>query len=151
MLVVLGFKGFLRTPCGIERRHKTIANMMTDPTTFLVRQIEHRQSVLIVDTIEWTLVMTVFFSDAGCIGLQGFLEDPMWSRASPQDRNSSCHCQYDDISEYFSVKADRASSILIVETLEWTIMPLIQPLAFDSFFSMLCIVLTLSPYLQYVQ
>ena len=86
MLVVLGFKGFLRTPCGIERRHKTIANMMTDPTTFLVRQIEHRQSVLIVDTIEWTLVMTVFFSDAGCIGLQGFLEDPMWSRASSQDK-----------------------------------------------------------------
>ena len=98
-----------------------------------------------------------FFSDAGCIGLQSFLEDPMWSRASPQDKNSICHCQYDDLSEYFSIKADRASSILIVETIERTIVPLIQPLAFtcsDSyhwFFSMLCIVLTLSLYLQYIQ
>ena len=45
----------------------------------LVRQLEHPHSVLIV-------VMTVFFSDAGCIGLQGFLEDPMWSRASSQDK-----------------------------------------------------------------
>ena len=58
----------------------------TDPTTFLVRQLEHRHSVLIVKTSERTLVMTVFFSDAGCIGLQGFLEDPMWSRASSQDK-----------------------------------------------------------------
>ena len=52
----------------------------------LVRQLEHRHSVLIVKTSERTLVMTVFFSDAGCIGLQGFLEDPMWSRASSQDK-----------------------------------------------------------------
>ena len=34
-------------------------------------------------------MMTVFFSDAGCIGLQGFLEDPMWSRASSQDKLQS--------------------------------------------------------------
>ena len=61
----------------------------TDPTTFLVRQLEHRHSVLIVKTSERTLVMTVFFSDAGCIGLQGFLEDPMWSRASSQDKLQS--------------------------------------------------------------
>ena len=31
-------------------------------------------------------MMTAFFSDAGCIGLQGFLEGPMWTRASPQDK-----------------------------------------------------------------
>ena len=52
MLVALGFKVFLRTPCGVEHRHKTktpfvIANMMTYPNTFLLRQIEHRQYSLL--------------------------------------------------------------------------------------------------------
>ena len=74
----------------------------------LVRQLEHPHSVLIV-------VMTVFFSDAGCIGLQGFLEGPMWTRASSQDKPP---VQHDDRSNYSSSKTPRASSTLILQALE---------------------------------
>ena len=110
----------------------------------LVRQLEHPHSVLIV-------VMTVFFSDAGCIGLQGFLEDPMWTRASSQDKPPVliANMMTDPTTVLVRQLEHRQHSSMRHSTM----MPLTRPLAFDSFFAVLCrlCIDTFSSCLQYLQ
>ena len=162
----------MRTPCGVEQRHKTktpfaIANMMTDPTTFLTRQLEHRQSVLIVETSEpliEPLAFTCsdsyhwFCSMLVALGFKVFLRTPCGVEQRHKTKTPFVIANMmTDPTTFLIRQLEHRQSVLIVETSEWTLVPLIEPLAFtcsDSyhwFFSMLCIVLTLSLYLQYIQ